>query len=204
MALCLLLLYFNAPFLLEKYALLYRVNNPTKGADAILVLAGNSGPRLTKAIELIQNEYSKIIFITDFQEVIPKYKNIIQSESEIIRQILAQEGMMASKIPSDKGGVTSTFDEAHDLARYIKRNHLKHIIIVTDSFHTARSYYAFKKIFALNNINTMLEMSAAPNPVFNESNWWKTESGLSNYILEPIKFFVYLLRDKNVTFVTEN
>ena len=101
--------------------------------------------------------------------------------------------------PSLKGGATSTLDEAHDLLAYCTKENIKHLIIVTDAFHTRRSLYAFKKIFHGSDIN--VEAAAAPNDIYNEENWWRSDFGIAAYLLEPIKFIAYILSDKNVTFI---
>ena len=93
-------------------------------------------------------------------------------------------------VPSLKGGATSTFDEAYDLLAFCNKENLTHIIIVTDSYHTRRAFYAFNKVFEGSNIK--VEVSAAPNEIFNEEDWWFSDRGISAYILAPIKFVVYL------------
>ena len=102
-------------------------------------------------------------------------------------------------VPSLRKGATSTFDEAHDLLAFCTKEDLKHLIIVTDAFHTRRALYAFKKVFRESNIE--IEVSAAKNDLFNEENWWWSDFGISVYVLEPIKFFVYLLTNQNTSFI---
>ena len=75
----------------------------------------------------------------------------------------------------------------------------KHLILVTDAFHTRRAYHAFQKIFSGSEVR--LEISAARNDIFNESNWWTSDKGISAYVLESIKYPVYLLSSKNATFI---
>lgn len=82
---------------------------------------------------------------------------------------------------------------------------MKHIILVTDAFHTARAHYAFKKVLNAHGYkNIKIEMSAASNDNFNETNWWKSEIGISMYILEPIKYLFYIFNNSNTTLVKEN
>ena len=70
---------------------------------------------------------------------------------------------------------------------------------MTDSFHTRRAYHAFQTVFEETEIR--LEMSAAQNEIFTESNWWTSDQGISAYVLESIKYPVYLLSSRNVTFI---
>ena len=85
------------------------------------------------------------------------------------------------------------------LLAFCKKENLKHIIIVTDSFHSRRAFFAFKKIFKSSNIK--VEVSAAPNEIFNEENWWFSDLGILSYVSEPIKFVAYLLYEQNASFI---
>ena len=96
---------------------------------------------------------------------------------------------------SIKGGATSTFDEAYDLRKFVKNKEFNRLILVTDSFHSRRALYAFKKVFSNSNLN--FEISAAKNKIFNENNWWTSDQGISAYVLESIKYPIYLLSSKN-------
>ncbi len=102
-------------------------------------------------------------------------------------------------MPSLKDGATSTFDEAHDLRHYCKKNRLKHIILVTDNSHTRRALYAFQKVFRDTDI--LVQAAGAPNDIYTERTWWHADMGISTYIDEGIKYLVYLLYDRNVPFV---
>ena len=104
-----------------------------------------------------------------------------------------------STIQSQKGGATSTFDEAYDLLKFSENKRYRHIILVTDTFHTRRAYHAFQTVFGDTKIK--LEMSAASNEIFNVHNWWTSDQGISAYVLESIKYPVYLLSSRNVTFI---
>ena len=104
-----------------------------------------------------------------------------------------------SIIQSQKGGATSTFDEAYDLLKLSEKKRYRHLIIVTDAFHTRRAYHAFKTVFKDKGIK--IEMSGASNEIFNEKNWWTSDQGISAYVLESIKFPVYLLSSRNATFI---
>ena len=102
-------------------------------------------------------------------------------------------------VPSLKGGATSTFDEAYDLRKFSEKAGFKRLILVTDAFHTRRAYHAFQTVFSGSEIH--LEMSAAKNDIYNESNWWTSDQGISAYVLESIKYPVYLLSSRNATFI---
>lgn len=184
---------------------MFRIDNATKGADCILILSGNAETRPDKAAALIKDGYSQRLYHTDERALNTRHNDIIPQPFELSRKILATYNLKADIIPSMKEGATSTFDEAYDLVRFLKANPMKRVILVTDSFHTARAFYAFRKILDLNGFEDVeLQMSAAPNNIFNEDNWYTTERGISAYILEPIKYIFYIFHNTNTNLVTEN
>ena len=196
---------FFASSILESYANLFRIDNATKGADCILILSGNPITRPQHAAMLVKNGYSQVLYRTDEIKWEIKHKSIRDKLPDFTKEILAEYNLTAATIASTKGGATSTFDEAYDLVLFLQTHPMEHIILVTDSFHTARAHYAFRKVLNANGYNKLkIEMSAAPNNIHNETNWWKSERGLSSYILEPIKYLFYIFNNSNTTLVTES
>ncbi len=190
--------------ILTSYAEFFTINSATKGADLILILSGNPQTRPAKAIELIKDGYSSKLMVTNEKVYAQKHKELIRSDTDLVLEIVKSSDLNISILPSTKGGATSTFDEAYDLITYLKKYKLKHIILVTDKFHTRRAYYAFNKIFAKYKIEGIkLEIAGANNAIYSENNWWTKERGISSYILEPIKFLFYIFNSKNYEGVEE-
>ncbi|MBF0280260.1 MAG: YdcF family protein [SAR324 cluster bacterium] len=190
-------------FFLKQYANFFTVNNAAKGADALVVLSGGMMNRLPYAIDLYQQEYAPIVLITEEKKrvVSPKLKQLVGTNVDQAKKILQalEVNVDLIVVPSLKGGATSTFDEAYDILQYARQQHWHRIIIVTDSFHTRRALYAFEKV--LGKTELLIQSIGAPNPIFDESNWWQTDSGISTYVLEGIKYLVYRFTEQNVTFV---
>jgi len=185
--------------ILTSYAKSFTVNTATKGADLIFILGGNPKTRPAKAIELIKNGYSQTIAMTHIKDKAVKYQKYFLKEEQLTANILQSEDLNLVMIDCiKKDGATSTFDEAYSLANYVKKQNLKHIIIVTDAFHTRRALYAFEKVIKLQGLDVKLESAAAYNNVYFENNWWKTEKGLRAYIIEPVKFFFYIFNSRNL------
>ena len=195
-------LFFKYPsFLLSPYAYFFSAANSTKGADAIIVLAGGISTRLPKAIELYRQGYAPRILFTDNKNPGNWLKYVVCNEKESAQKIIAffNAEVPLVVIPSLKGGATSTFDEAYDARQYCLENSFKHVIIVTDAYHTRRALYAFKKTFSGTGIR--LEAMGAQNDLFNEKGWWQSDCGIEAYIMEAVKYAVYLLSSKNASFV---
>ena len=195
-----LFFYYHAP-LLTSYAEFFTMHTEAKGADAIVVLSGMVETRLPRAITLYKEGYAPRILLTQERSV-----NALAAQLHCTNMDKAQDlihllhaDCELTIVPSLKGGATSTFDEAYDLKDWARKNSYKRIIIVTDDFHTRRALYAFKKIFKDTNI--AVQAAGAANDFFNEHDWWKSDWGLSAYILEGIKFSLYFITSQNIQII---
>ncbi len=126
---------------------MFRIDNATKGADCVLVLSGNVETRPEQAAMLIKNGYATQLYHTDEKIWRHKHTDIFGKDFNKSQAVLATYNLSADIIPSTKGGATSTFDEAYDFVVFLKSHPMKHVILVTDAFHTARAYYAFRKFW---------------------------------------------------------
>ena len=188
--------------LLTGYANFFTIDNPTYGVNApIVVLAGGIVTRLPKALELYEKGYGKRVLLTSERRLNSRLAHLFSANEQVAQKIAQALNVQVELevVPSLKGGATSTFDEAYDLLAFCSKEKLKHLIIVTDAFHTRRALYAFKKVFQGSDIK--VEASAAINDIYSEENWWRSDRGISAYLLEPVKFVVYLLSDKNVSYI---
>ena len=188
--------------LLKGYARFFTIDNATSGMEAtIVILSGEPLTRVPKALELYTAGYGTRLLLTNERRGNFKASQIFLTQEQEGQEIAKIFNVPAKfeLVPSLKSGATSTFDEAYDLLAFCNKENLRHIIIVTDSYHTRRALFAFKKVFKGSNIK--VEVSAAPNEIYNEENWWLSDQGISDYILEPIKLAVYLFNSQNVSFI---
>ena len=193
---------FPAQFL-ERYAQLFDVSEPLSKTDAILILGGNPETRVEHAVGLYRQKVAPLILYTSPRAKGHKYHDLLLPQIEKVRRALASEkDVVFAPVPSLSGGATSTFDEAYDLAAYLKsRPDIRRLAVVTDSYHTARARYALNKILEKEGIRIQIRMAGAPNRYFDAGNWWRNEEGLLAYMFEPLKFLFYLLNDRNTTVV---
>ena len=198
----LILLLSQYKMLLTGYANFFTIDNPTYGVNApIVVLAGGIVTRLPKALELYEKGYGKRVLLTSERRLNSRLAHLFSANEQVAQKIAQALNVQVELevVPSLKGGATSTFDEAYDLLAFCSKEKLKHLIIVTDAFHTRRALYAFKKVFQGSDIK--VEASAAINDIYSEENWWRSDKGISAYLLEPVKFVVYLLSNRNVPYI---
>ena len=186
------------PVLLSFYAGLFATPGPTAAADALVVLSGNPETRVWHAVQLYRAGYAPCIVLTDTRLPNPAVQRLIPSEEEQARAVLAATVPDAPVLlaASCGTGAVSTYDEAYDLRRLCRQRGWRRIIIVTDRHHTRRARYAFRKV--LRSIDVQVEAAGAPNDIFDETCWWRSDRGLSAYVTEPFKCIAYLLTDRNM------
>jgi uncharacterized SAM-binding protein YcdF (DUF218 family) len=206
--LCLLLcivlvsVFLNYKPLLVWYAGLFSVHNATPGADTLVVLGGGIETRFPHALELYRQGYADTILLTDLRPFtlgIPDF-DCSQSKVAFAYRDYYEPDAPVLIVPSRSGKqAVSTFDESWDLLAYSQSKGYTRLIIVTDEFHTRRALYAFEKVFKGSGIR--VEAMGAPNAVFNEKNWWRSDSGLKAYLLEPLLLTVYFFTRANISFL---
>ena len=198
-----LLAYIFRGEILSSYARLLTVNNATDGADAMIIMSGNIDTRPAHAAKLYHNGYAKRVFLTREKNWLGHLSPYVEARNLYARQALLREKVPVEFLPGKHPeGAMSTLDEVYDVVDFLKQNNeIQHIILVTDEPHTYRTNYIFNKVFRQNGLgHIQLEMAAAPNDVFNETNWYQTEKGVVFYLEETIKipFYWLNLADKNL------
>jgi uncharacterized SAM-binding protein YcdF (DUF218 family) len=199
-----LLLYISRADLLAAYARLFTVNTATEGADAMIIMSGNIDTRPAHAAKLYHEGYAKRVFLTVEKNWHDQLTPYVEARNTYARRFLLDSSVPVEWLPSThEEGAMSSMDEALDVADFLKNNpDIRHLIIVTDAPHTYRTLYAFNKVFEANGLgHIQLEMAAAPNDVFDESNWYTTEKGLIFYFEEPIKVLFYWVNMANSSLV---
>jgi len=168
------------------------INDNLKPADAIFLLNSDVNIRPFRAAELYQQGLASVIIIARSEDTPVVSLGLVPNDTDISVGVMEKLG-----VPSDKiiiltipGGVTSTFDEAAALRKYIETNHVRRIILVTSAFHTRRAGWIFHRTLA--GLPVVLEMAAVPYTAFDQTIWWKSESGLITVNNEYIKLIFYL------------
>ena len=187
--------------ILSEYAKFFTINDAKPGADAILILSGGKNTRIPHALNLFLEGYGKELIFTEEKKTNSFISNLFPSDENIFEKLIEKLNISVPFIfvPSNKGGATSTFDEAYDFKKLADGKNYNRIILVTDAFHTRRALKAFKKVFKNSKIH--FQMSPAQNEIFDENNWWTSDQGISAYILETIKYPIYFFSSSNFNYI---
>jgi hypothetical protein len=84
-----------------------------------------------------------------------------------------------------------TLNEARVVLSHLSGDKIQSAILVTEDFHSRRSYWVYKKV------GTPLRIEIIPYPYFSRfkvDGWWQQARGVRNFAEESVKFFYYLLR----------
>lgn len=186
-------LYAQRARLLEAVALFLTVEDDAQRSDAIFLLSGGYESRPFHAASLYKQGFAPMILITREGDTRTTQLGLYPNATDVAVEILKTFGVRESDIVvlSVQGGAHSTGDEGMVFAKYAREHAIRSTIIVTSSHHTRRTRWAVRR--ALGDQPLTLRFFSAPDPLFNESNWWKTESGLVAYVNEYLKFIYYVV-----------
>ncbi len=170
------------------------VNDPPAPADIIFLLNGDFNTRPFRAAELYKQGYAPQIVIARSEDTPAVELGLIPNDTDVSLGVLKKLGVPADKIVvlPIPGGVTSTFDEAAVLHKYVESNHIGKVMLVTSAFHSRRAKWIFTRELA--DLPVSLEMVAVPHSTFDQTNWWRSENGLITLDNEYIKLFYYFLK----------
>ncbi|HEX9924050.1 MAG TPA: YdcF family protein [Anaerolineae bacterium] len=161
-------------------------------ADIIYMLNGEVNTRPFHTVNLFQAGLAPRIVIPRAEDGPAAEIDVFPNDTDASVEVL-----QTLEVPSDKitillikGGVTSTRDEAVVLRHYIEEHGIERVILVTSAFHTRRTRWIFDKVLA--DLDVTLEITAAPQWKFDETNWWREERGLIMFTNEYLKLVYYL------------
>jgi uncharacterized SAM-binding protein YcdF (DUF218 family) len=170
------------------------VSDKLQPADVIVLLNSDVNTRPFRASELYKQGLAPVIVIARSESTPTVDLGLVPNDTDISVAVMEKQGVPADKIIvlPFPGGVTSTFDEAAVIRQYVLAHQTRRIILVTSAFHTRRARWIFEKTLA--GLPVALELVAVPYAGFDQTNWWKNETGLITLNNEYIKLFYYLFK----------
>jgi len=155
------------------------VSTDISPGDAIIVLSGGDETRMQTALKLYDEDYGKIIILTETGEIVEGYEHL---HSFAMRIQLLANGIPSGNILLTDEVVSSTKDEARAVKNLMLSRQMTSGIIVTDSFHTRRAYKLFIEEFK----DTGIRLSIRPTESgwYFARNWYLTVDGWKFTLLE--------------------
>lgn len=165
-------LFFSAGFYLASPAAM-----PEK-ADAIIVLGGDGGARVARALEVFRQGYGRKVLI-----IRPQGKVALQQE-------LRRSGARPEDIFFDSAS-KSTYEEAVNALRLIETRGWKHLLIVTDPPHMRRVGWTWRQVLKGSGVSfTLVATSAA---WWDPEHWWRDQTARDFVVSEYKKLIYYVL-----------
>lgn len=185
------LLYSARHWLLRKTGGFLVVNDDPAACDAIVLLNGNISTRTYRAAALHQRTGAPVLIarLADTEEV---RLGVIPNISDATRELLQRRGVGADHIEvlTSERWVAGTWAEAIVLCGLIRRRGWRAVTIVTDAFHTRRARWAFRRV--MRDPDVAFACAATPYSLRLMDQWWRSEYGLVQVVIEYIKFLHYL------------
>jgi uncharacterized SAM-binding protein YcdF (DUF218 family) len=170
------------------------IEDKLQPADAIVLLNGDFDTRPFRAAELYMQGLAPVIVIARVKNTPVINLNLVPNDTDISAGVMEKLGVPPEKIiilPA-LGGTASTFEEAVAVKHYVEANPVQRIILVTSVFHTRRVRWIFDKALAGSSVT--LEMAPVSYVDFDQTNWWKNETGLITLNNEYIKLVYYFFK----------
>jgi uncharacterized SAM-binding protein YcdF (DUF218 family) len=167
-------LYFGSPYLLTAVGRYLVTEHPLAKADLVLVLSGQSVLRMPEGARIFHEGYAPKILLTSepkergSEELLRLGIRVPDGQERAITLLEAlrvpQSAILTIRERSD-----STRSEMQAVARFLKTNPVKSMIIVTSKNHTTRAF----KIFSTGlGPGVRLIMHPVPYDPFDPAQWW--------------------------------
>lgn len=183
--------------LLYRIAKLFVVHHRLEKADVIYLLNGEHETRPFAAADLYRKGLAPRIWVAQTESDPAVKLGLVPDDTSINVGVLKKLGVPEDHITviPFPNGVSSTWEEALALRRFVKHHPVESVLVLTSSLHTRRAYWTFEKVFADTSIQ--VRMAEAPHWGFDQTNWWYTERGVFTILSETIKLLYYFVNHRN-------
>lgn len=159
-------------------------------ADLIILSYGVERATASHAASLYRNGYAPLILVADFE--IDMAGVDTTHSSELMKRQLEREGVPASAIVALAEPVTSTYEEALAVSRWLDTSpHGSSAIVVGQAWRMRRTLASFRRAFS--NKLMKLRGSAVNVEAFATNTWWQSRKGISWVANEYPRLFYYFV-----------
>lgn len=167
------------PLILRGVGELLVFDDPLEKADMAVALSGDSGDRVSKAAELMRDNFVEGIIITYTSD---------EARDALINEAVKYE-ISAGKIYTTYSTVANTVDEAKSVRDLTDERTWDSLVVITDPFHVLRTRIIFRDVFARTNIN--IQVRSVTGHWYRADSWWKTREGVRVTLQEYLKILFY-------------
>jgi uncharacterized SAM-binding protein YcdF (DUF218 family) len=174
--------------ILRQFAFILEVSQDPSKSDVLFVLGGGTGAREELGTKLFQQGYAPVVITSGEEVLLPGVRRPFAE--------ISADYMQALGVPLDAitlfTTTTSTRDEAQQCLALARQKGWKSVIVVTDSYHSRRTWLVFRQI--LGNSGVKFTLVAAKSSWYQPEHWWNDERSLLAIVGEYQKLAYYLVK----------
>lgn len=174
--------------ILRQFADFLDVSQIPSKSDVLFVLGGGTGAREELGAKLYQQGLASMVIASGEEVTMP---GIHLTFAQISADYLTVLGVPLDAITLFTA-TTSTRDEAQQCLDLIRQKGWTSVIVVTDSFHTRRTWLVYRQIFR--NSGVKVTLVAAKSSWYQPDHWWNDERSLLAIVGEYQKLAYYLVK----------
>jgi uncharacterized SAM-binding protein YcdF (DUF218 family) len=184
-------LWFSRETLLRGAAGFWIVSDAISPADAIVVLGGGIDTRPFAAVEDYNKGLAPKVLVANVSLSRTEILGAQPSHTAVNRNVLLKLGVPEADIETFGTEVSSTYEEAEALREWAIRVHAKSIIVPIEMFASRRVRWTLTHTFASTGTSVQIQVITPDSRDYNQSNWWRSHSGLIAFQNEVIKYIYY-------------
>jgi uncharacterized SAM-binding protein YcdF (DUF218 family) len=157
-------------------------------ADAIVVLGGDDGGRLARALLLYRERYAPAIVLTGIE-----HGNRATRSTYLTwrADYLVRQGVPRSALRYDTES-NNSYEEATNILALMRKHGWRSVLVVSDPPHLRRLSWTWERVFKGSGLHYVLTPSEAD--WWSPGNWWRDEKSGAFVIMEYIKLAYYIAK----------
>lgn len=171
---------------LTAYGRFLVVDEKPAKCDAIVVLGGETVPRVGKGVELFKEGYGDKLIMSGGGRLTTKL-----SEADLMLMEARDLGVDPSAVLLERES-KSTYENAVLVKQIVVEKRINSFLLVTSNYHTRRAGEIFNKVFEGTGVRIITV--SAPDPRFSPDNWWKSSEGQQKALTELANMVVYWIK----------
>lgn len=155
-------------------------------AGVIVVLSGGArDERVGQAAELYHAGYASLVMLSGGEAIIGL------PVSDLLKNQALKHRIPGSALLFESGS-TSTAEQARYLRPILERHGFRRAIVVTSSYHSRRTRYLFRSVFAGSPVE--IRVYPVQRDIFSPIEWWTRDWDTEEVVLEYIKLGLAVVR----------
>lgn len=174
-----------AAFLGAGHFLVTESQSPDK-ADLLVVLGGDNGARVDRAVELYAKGFAPKVLVVGIEGGHRKTRDHYLNWRA---QYLVDNGIPRHALIFDRQSASS-WEEAVNTRQLMQSSRFRRVLVVSDPPHLRRLVWVWGKVFSGTGIK--VQLAAAPMENWDASRWWSNSASAQFVMAEYVKLAYYL------------